>query len=48
MEDTVKRFKEHLEKMRAINHASGVLYYDSDTVMPKANAEAFGRTMSYL
>lgn len=48
MEDTVKRFKEHLEKMRAIDHASGVLYYDSDTVMPKANAEAFGRTMSYL
>lgn len=35
MEDTVKRFKEHLEKMRAINHASGVLYYDSDTVMPR-------------
>ena len=36
MEETIRRFKAHLAKMHAYEHALGVLYYDAVTVMPKA------------
>ena len=35
MEETIRKFKEHLAKMEAYDHAFGVLNYDSETVMPK-------------
>ncbi len=48
MQETVQRFKAHLQKMHAYAHALGVLYYDSETVMPRAGSEGLGRTIAVL
>ena len=48
MQETVKRFKAHLAKMHAYSHAMGVLYYDSETVMPKAGVEGLGATIGVM
>ena len=48
MEDTVKKFKEHLKKMDAYNHALGVLNYDSVTAMPSGGSRHLGETLGYL
>ncbi|MBR0081729.1 MAG: carboxypeptidase M32 [Clostridia bacterium] len=48
MEETVKRFKAQLEKMRVYEHAMGVLYYDMETVMPKKAAPLVGETLGAL
>ena len=37
MEETIRKFKDHLRKMNAYTHAFGVLNYDSETVMPKGS-----------
>ncbi|MBE5784388.1 MAG: carboxypeptidase M32 [Clostridiales bacterium] len=48
MQDTVKRFKAHLAKMHAYSHAMGVLYYDSETAMPKGGVEGLGATIGVM
>ena len=48
MEETIRRFKAHLAKMHAYEHALGVLYYDAETVMPKAGGEGLGGTIGVL
>ncbi len=48
MEETIRRFKEHLAKMDAYGHAFGVLNYDSETAMPKGGFEHLGRTYAVL
>ena len=39
MEETIRKFKEHLRKRDAYEYAFGVLNYDSETVMPKGGSE---------
>ena len=48
MEETIRKFKEHLAKMEAYSHAFGVLNYDSETVMPKGGSEHLGMTYAVL
>lgn len=48
MEELIKRFKERLAKIKAYNHAIGVLYYDSETVMPRAASDGLGKTLGVL
>ena len=48
MEETIRKFKEHLAKMDAYHHAFGVLNYDSETVMPRGGSEHLGRTYAVL
>lgn len=48
MEETVKKFKAHLAKMQAYNHANSILYYDSVTSMPKGGTAHLGNTMAVL
>ena len=48
MEETIQKFKAHLAKMDAYNHAFGVLNYDSETVMPKGGSEHLGMTYAVL
>ena len=48
MEETIRKFKEHLAKMAAYHHAFGVLNYDSETVMPRGGSEHLGRTYAVL
>lgn len=48
MEETIRRFKAHLAKLHAYEHATGVLYYDAETVMPKAGGEGLSRTIGVL
>ena len=48
MEETIRKFKEHLRKMDAYDHAFGVLNYDSETAMPKGGSEHLGMTYAVL
>ena len=48
MEETIRKFKEHLAKMEAYDHAFGVLNYDSETVMPKGASAHLGMTYAVL
>ena len=48
MEETIRKFKEHLAKMDAYGHAFGVLNYDSETAMPKGGSEHLGMTYAVL
>ncbi len=48
MQEIIAKFKAHLKKMHAYNHALGVLYYDMETVMPKGGSEEFAKTMGIL
>ncbi len=48
MEETIRKFKEHLRKMDAYGHAFGVLNYDSETAMPKGGSEHLGMTYAVL
>ena len=48
IEDSIRLFKEQLEKIRAYGHAMGIMYYDMETVMPPAAAELVGDTLGLL
>ena len=48
MEETIRKFKEHLRKMDAYEHAFGVLNYDSETAMPKGGSAHLGMTYAVL
>ncbi len=41
-------FRAHQNKMDAYNHAMGLLYFDSETIMPKGAFENFGATIGVL
>ncbi len=46
--EALKIYREHIEKMRALHHAMGVLSLDGATVAPAESAEGRGRTLAYL
>ena len=48
MQNTVKQYKAILAKRNALNHAMGVLSYDSETAMPKNGAPHMAETMAIL
>ena len=48
MEEIIRKFKQHLNKMQAYGHAFGILNYDSETVMPKGASEHLGMTYAVL
>ena len=48
IQDSIRLFKEQLEKIRAYGHAMGIMYYDMETVMPPAAAELVGDTLGLL
>ena len=39
MQQKIEQFKAALKKMKAYQHAMGVMFYDFETVMPKGAAE---------
>ena len=41
MQQKIEQFKAALKKMKAYQHAMGVMFYDFETVMPKGAAEDF-------
>ncbi len=48
MEETIRKFKEHLAKMAAYHHAFGVLSYDAETAMPKGGSAHLSMTYAVL
>lgn len=46
--ETVMKFKAHLAKMAAYSHASSILYYDVETVMPDLGKNEYGKTIAFL
>ena len=48
MQETIKRFKAQLAKMRVYQHAAGIMYYDMETVMPKGAGPMVGETLGAL
>ncbi len=47
-ETRMKRFRERIDKMATLDHATAALYYDAQTVMPRGGAEDFGKTAAEL
>ena len=41
-------FRDHITKMKALNHAMGILSYDGATTAPAESAEGRGKTLAYL
>ncbi len=48
MQDALKQYKAILKKREALNHAIGVLEYDSETAMPKNGAPHLAETIATL
>ena len=48
IQETVERYRAYLEKRRAYSHASGLIYYDMNTIMPKGAGEIVGDTLGML
>ena len=48
IEQTVERYRAYLEKLRAYDHAMGVLSYDMNTIMPRGAAEVVGDTFGVM
>ena len=48
MQKTVDAFHAHQKKIHAYEHATGVLSYDRDTVMPRGATENLGNTLGVL
>lgn len=48
LEEVIKRFKEHQRKIRAYDHALGLLRYDSRTIAPRNNTKGVSATLSVL
>ena len=48
IQETVERYRAYLEKLRAYNHASGLIYYDMNTIMPKGAGGIVGDTLGML
>ncbi len=48
MKEIIASFKQQLEKLRAYEHAMGVVNYDMETVMPRGAAEVVGQTLGAL
>ncbi len=47
-QEKVLEFKKYQQKMHAFNHAMGILFYDSETCMPKGASENLGKTIAVL
>lgn len=45
---TVERYREHLQKLRAYEHAMGLISYDMNTIMPKGAGAIVGETLGVL
>lgn len=48
IQETVERYRAYLEKLRAYDHAMGLMYYDMNTVMPKGAGSVVGATFGVL
>ena len=48
MQQKIAKFKETLRKAKAYQHALGVMYYDFQTVMPRAGADGYASTVGTL
>ena len=48
IQETVERYRAYLEKLRAYDHAMGLMYYDMNTVMPKGAGPVVGATFGVL
>ena len=48
MQKTIDAFHEHLQQIRAYDHALGILNYDRDTVMPRGATENLSNPMGVL
>ncbi len=48
IQEALKSYREHMEKLHALHHAMGVLHYDGATVAPVESAEGRGKTLAYL
>ena len=48
IQETVERYRTYLEKLRAYNHAMGLMSYDMNTVMPKGAGPVVGATFGVL
>ena len=48
IQETVERYKKHLEKVRAYGHAMGLMGYDMNTIMPKGAGPVVGSTFGVL
>ena len=46
--ETVERYRAYLEKLRAYSHATGLMRYDMNTVMPKGAGPIVGETFGVL
>ena len=48
IQETVERYRAHLQKLRAYEHAMGLMSYDMNTIMPKGAGEIVGETLGIL
>ena len=48
IQETVARYRAHLEKLRAYRHAMALMNYDMSTVMPKGAGPIVGDTFGVL
>ena len=48
IEETVKRYRAYLGKLRAYRHAMGLMNYDMNTIMPKGAGPIVGETFGVL
>ena len=48
IQETVERYRAYLEKLRAYEHAMGLMSYDMNTVMPKGAGPIVGDTFGVL
>lgn len=48
VQEALKTYREHIEKLHALGHAMGVLHYDGATAAPVESAEGRGKTLAYL
>mgnify|MGYP002624607720 CR=1 FL=1 len=48
IQETVERYRAYLQKLRAYNHAMGLMSYDMNTVMPKGAGPVVGETFGVL
>ncbi len=47
-QEALKIYRDHIARMKALNHAMGILSYDGATTAPVESAEGRGKTLAYL
>ena len=48
IQETVEQYRAYLQKLRAYDHAMGLISYDMNTIMPKGAGEVVGETIGVL